>query len=286
MAYRVVLVPVMGDAADQAALDMARSLGERMNTHIVGLHVRTPLATLISAGMFDPAPMPAQVINRIEEEIRAGAAAARDKFDKWRKAAGIDTATSPGRLAKASAEWVDVEAPLADEIATRARTADLVVLARSAREYASASDDALHGALFNSGRPALIVPGNVPSGPFETVVIAWNDSRESAHAVAAAWSLIGRAKRVVVFIGAADEDRRRAADRFVTHLAWRGYPTAAIATDESDDVGEALLDAAQREKAGLIITGAYTHSRLRQFVFGGVTNHLLAKATIPVLMAH
>jgi nucleotide-binding universal stress UspA family protein len=286
MAYRVVLVPVLGDPADQAALNTARALGERMHPHIVGLHVRTPLATLVSGSMFDATPMPVEVITRLEEDGRAAAAAARDMFRKWQQASGIEAASTPARAARATAEWVDVEAPVADEIATRARTADLVVLGRASREYAAASDEALHGALFSSGRPTLIVPGEAPAGPFETVVIAWNDSRESAHAVAAAWSLIGRARRIVVFVGGPDEDRRRAADRFVQHLAWRGYAPATLASDASPDVGGALLAIAQREKAGLIVMGAYTHSRLRHFVFGGATSHVLAQTKFPVLMAH
>jgi nucleotide-binding universal stress UspA family protein len=286
MAYRVILVPIMGDPADKAALDVTRVVGQRMHTHIVGLHVRTPAATLMTASMFDAMPMPAEVIRMLEEDSRNRAAAARDVFMTWQKDCGIETAASPIRTTGLTAEWIDVEAPLAGEIAGRARTADLVVLARSTREYATASDDALHGALFSSGRPALIVPGAVATGPFETVVIAWNDSREAAHAVAAAWSLIGRARRIVVFVGDADEDRRSAADRFVDHLEWRGYPPAGVVSDRSGDVGKALLGAAQSEKAGLIVMGAYTHGRLRHLVFGGATSHVLAHATIPVLMAH
>jgi nucleotide-binding universal stress UspA family protein len=286
MAYRVVLVPVLGDPADRAALNMARALGERIKSHIVGLHVRTPLATLVSSSMFDATPMPAEVINRLEEDGRAAAAAARDTFGKWQQEAGIQAATVPARATRATAEWIDVEAPVADEIAARARAADLVILGRSARAYAAATDDGLHGALFSSGRPTLIVPGEAPGGPFETVLIAWNDSREAAHAVAAAWSLIGRAKRIVVFAGGAGESHRMAADRLVQHMAWRGYAPATIVADASPDVGEALLAVAQREKAGLLVMGAYTHSRLRQFVFGGATSHVLAYATLPVLMAH
>jgi nucleotide-binding universal stress UspA family protein len=286
MAYRVIVVPILGEPADSAALNMARAVGERMHAHIVALHVRTPLATLVTAGAYDPAPIPPEVINRLEEDLRNQAAAARKTFQTWQQTYGIDMVSAPARAAKATAEWIDVEASVADEIAARARTADLVVLPRSTREYAAPADEALHGALFNSGRPTLIVPGETASGPFDTILIAWNDSRESAHAVAAAWSLIGRAKRVIVFAGGSDAGLRVAADRFVSHLAWRGYPPATVVSDSSKDIGAALLAVAQREKAGAIVMGAYTHSRLRHFVFGGATSHVLASATIPVLMAH
>jgi nucleotide-binding universal stress UspA family protein len=222
----------------------------------------------------------------LEESGRANAAAARTAFRQWQEACGFETAASPGAQAKITTEWTEVEAPVSAEIGSRGRTADLIVLARSTREYAPATDEALHGALFDSGRPVLIVPGQSAVSPYDTVIVAWNDSREAAHAVAAAWSFIGRARRVIVFIGGDDEILRRSADRFAAHLAWRGYAAATIIGEASKDAGAGLLAIADREKAGLIVMGAYTHNRLRQFVFGGVTSHIFRNMTIPVLMAH
>lgn len=287
MAYRVILVPLMGEAADQGALDAARVIGaSSSHAHIVGLHVRQPLVSLISGTMYDAVPLPGTLIQKIETDRTAQVAAARNQFETWRKAAAIEATTSPGGSARLTSEWIEMEAPVAAEIALRARTADLVVLPRAARDYALASDEGLHGALFDSGRPVLIVPESITPRRFDTVVIAWNDSREAAHAVAAAWSLIGRAKRSIIFAAGTGEAHGEAARRLAQHLAWRGYGEAAVVAEASQDAGVSLLAVAAREHADLVVMGAYTHSRLRHLAFGGVTTHVLRHATIPTLMAH
>jgi nucleotide-binding universal stress UspA family protein len=286
MAYRVVLVPVMGDPAEEHALDVTRAITDMMRAHIIGIHVRPPSRMAPSGALFDPGYMPPSIIDAIERNGRAAAAEARDKFGKWRDAAGIALADSPPASGGATAEWHEVQAPIGEEVARRARTADLTVVARSGRQYVIDTDQTLHGALWESGRPVLLVPGGGGAGLFDTVVIAWNDSREAAHAVSAAWSLIGRARRLVVFIGGKSPALRHSADHFVSHLTWRGYAPATVVDDPSEDVGAGLLTAAEREKAGLLIMGAYSHSRLRHIVFGGATSFVLRNATIPVLLAH
>ena len=285
MAYRVILVPVMGDAADPAALALTQTIAGRLRAHVVGLHVRSPISIAVTGGMFEGAYMTPDLLESLQEAGRTRAAAARDAFRRWQEAAGAEMSAAPGAAARLTAEWSDVEAPVSGEIGRQGRTADLVVLARSARGYTEGTDEALQGALFQSGRPVLLVPGPAPADPFSTVVIAWNDSRESAHAVAAAWSLIGRAKRIVIFAGG-DETRRRSAGRLAVHLAWRGYVPATVVGEASTDIGSSLLALAARENAGLIVMGAYSHSRLRHLVLGGATSDVLQHATIPVLMAH
>lgn len=286
MAYRVVLVPVMGDPADAHALDVTRGITDMLRAHIVGIHVRNPLALVTSGGMFDPGYMTPGVIEAFEQSGRAAAAEAHGTFEKWRTAAGIATANAPPPGGGASAEWHEVQGPVAEEIARRARTVDLTVVARSGRQYVADADQTLHGALWDSGRPVLLVPGGSGSSLFETVVIAWNDSRESAHAVSAAWSLIGRARRLVVFVGGTRQGMRDSAERLVSHLAWRGYAPATIVCDPSEDIGGGLLTVAEQEKAGMVVMGAYSHSRLRHMVFGGATSYVLKNANLPVLLAH
>jgi nucleotide-binding universal stress UspA family protein len=287
MAYRVILVPLLGDAADATALDIAQVIGDRTHAHIVCAHVRPLLwsgGTDVCSG---PMPLNDTVIDMIEEHSRRQTGIAREKFQAWLRQHSIRVVPSPGgRPTALTAEWIESEAAVSHELASLARTSDLVVLARTAREYAPASDEALHGTLFESGRPVLVVPGAVEPRAFETVLIAWNDSREAALAVAAAWSLIGRAKRIVVFVGSANDARRQAANRFSRQIGWRGYAPPTVVFDESNDPGAALLRTAQRDGADLIVMGAYTHSRLRHLVFGGVTSRVLSESATPILMAH
>ncbi len=286
MAYRVILVPIMGDPAEQHALDLTRTLTDMIRSHIVGIHVRQPVDIAMAGGMVGPAYMTLSVIEALEAGGRASAAAARDKFHAWQTASDIESASSPPSSGSVTAEWSEVQGPVAREIARRARTADLTVVARTGRQYAIDSDQTLQGALWESGRPVLLVPGESKAGLFDTVVIAWNDSREAAHAVSAAWSLIARARRIVVFVGGSDRLLRQSADDLVRHLAWRACAPATVVSDPADSAGAGLLAVAAQEKAGLIVMGAYGHGRLRNLVFGGATNVVLRHTTIPVLMAH
>ena len=286
MAYRVILVPIMGDPAEPHALDVTRGLTDMIRSHIIGIHVRSPISLAASGAVLDTGYLTAGVIEALEQAGRERAGEARTTFRRWQEATGLANATSPPASGQTTVEWSEVQAPVAPEIARRARTADLTVVARSHRDYAIDADQILQGALWESGRPVLLVPGKSPRPLLDTAVIAWNDSREAAHAVSAAWSLIGRVQRIVVFVGGEDEALRHAAERFVRHLAWRGYASATVVSDPSADTGAGLLAVAEREKAGLIIMGAYSHSRLRHFVFGGATSFILANATIPVLLAH
>ncbi|HEX2891038.1 universal stress protein [Vineibacter terrae] len=285
MAYRVILVPIMGDPAEQHALDLTRNLTDMIRSHIVGIHVRHPVG-LVAGGMVAPGYMTPAVVDALEASGRAGAAAARDKFHAWQEAADIQSAATPPSTGSVTAEWCEAHGPVAQEIARRARTADLTVVARTGRQYAVDSDQTLQGALWESGRPVLLVPGESKAGLFDTVVIAWNDTREAAHAVSAAWSLIARARRIVVFVGGSDRQLRESADDLVRHLAWRACAPATVINDPADNAGAGLLAVAARENAGLIVMGAYSHGRLRNLVFGGATNIVLRHTTIPVLMTH
>ena len=284
MSYRVVLVPVLHDPADKAGLAATKALLDIGRSHVIGLHVRVAPGNLITVG--DGAYTPAVIIDSLEQHDRERAAAARNLFATWRKACGLDLASSPSNAAASSADWHEVLATVGLEIASRGRAADLIVLPRAPRGYSAAGDGALEAALFSTGRPVLIVPEEPARPLHSTVVIAWNDSRESARAVAASWPLLARAERIILFVGGKDEPMRRSADRLADHLMWRDYTRPTLIVDPARDVAGVLLDVAQRERAGCIVMGAYSHSRLQQYVLGGTTTDMFRLCRIPMLMAH
>lgn len=283
MSYRVILVPILHDEADKAALAVTRTLIDAGRTHVVGLHVRVAPGNLVAGG--DGSYMPVAILESLEEQDRERASAARNLFSQWRQACGLELSSSPQQAGASSADWHEVLCPVGVEIGRRGRAADLIVLARSPRGYSVATDGALEGALFTTGRPVVIVPEE-PARPPSTVVIAWNDSREAARAVASSWPLLARAERIVVFVGGDDEAMRRSADRLTDHLLWRGYVRPTLIVDPARDVAVSLLDVARREQAGLIVMGAYSHSRLQQYVLGGATTDMFRLCRIPLLLAH
>ena len=144
----------------------------------------------------------------------------------------------------------------------------------------------LESALLDTGRPVLI-PGSKPPC-LETVAIAWKATREAARAVGAALPFLLRAKRLAVICAAeAGAIDRAGTERLVTTLRrHHGEVETCYLQPASAETGEAILSKAQEIGAGLVVMGAYGHGRVRELVFGGVTERVLKCAELPLLMAH
>ena len=120
------------------------------------------------------------------------------------------------------------------------------------------------------------------------VLIAWNGSTEQARAVALAMPLLERAERVTVLtVTGGTGVLGPSADQMIRYLQRNGIPAEPLTVGlDGKNTGEAILEAAQTLACDLLIKGAFTQSRLRQMVFGGATQHMMATATLPVLLAH
>jgi len=121
----------------------------------------------------------------------------------------------------------------------------------------------------------------------ETVVIAWKATREAARAVTAALPFIQIAKEIVI-ITVAEDHRAPAeeADRLMAGLRWHGVPVSVRRLQPNGQRPADTLLAAAREYAALLVMGGYGHSRLREWIFGGFTLHVLRGCEVPVLIAH
>lgn len=145
--------------------------------------------------------------------------------------------------------------------------------------------------LFDSGRPCLFVPPHhaAPVG-YNTIFVAWKNTREAARALAAALPFLKEASSVVVGLvgeGVAGEQTRNAPEEDVGRYLSRHNVTAEIhLIDGWTDVPGALLNEASKVSADMIVMGGYGHSRFREWVIGGATRNVLKNAPVPVLMAH
>ena len=164
--------------------------------------------------------------------------------------------------------------------------ADLVICARSPDAHFT-TRLILESALLNTGRPLLIPraagkPADFTGG---TVAIAWKPTPQAARAVGAAMPLLRRAKDIVV-ISIEEESAPWQMDGLVRNLAWHGLAvTAERLAPKRRDPAKTLLEAASKT-ASLLVMGGYGHSRIREWVFGGFTQQVLAAAPLAVLMAH
>jgi nucleotide-binding universal stress UspA family protein len=142
-------------------------------------------------------------------------------------------------------------------------------------------------ALFGSGRPVLVAPPSPPREMGREVVVAWNGSTETARAIAFAMPLLVRAATATVLTVRGGTVAGPSGEEVARTLSINDVPAKALDVEtDGRAVGEAILYHAGELGADLLVKGAYTHSRLRQMIFGGPTRHLLEHANVPMLMAH
>jgi len=144
------------------------------------------------------------------------------------------------------------------------------------------------GLVFGSGRPAILVPETRERG-LRRAVVAWDGSRVAARAVNDALSLLGEMEQVTILSVLNDKPLPAddLSDKLAARLVKRGLPARAVAIElEDQPIGLTLQDFAVQDGAGLLVMGAYGHSRLRDFVLGGATKAILEDLRLPVLMSH
>jgi nucleotide-binding universal stress UspA family protein len=144
----------------------------------------------------------------------------------------------------------------------------------------------LEAVLFESGRPILISPPDAPRSLGERIVIAWNGSTETTRAISLAMGFIAKAEWVMVLAVEGGMVEGPAAEEVRRMLGRSGIAAEArTVKPEGRSTGQAILAEAEAANADLVIKGAYTHSRLRQMIFGGATTHLINETGLPVFMA-
>ncbi len=286
MPIRKLLVPLTGTHAGEAALAAAWTLAEDFSAHLAALHVRVDsrdVAPLAGEGL--SGAMIEDMIAATESEAQRRADSIRALFDRFAAGHAAPITERPVAGDAASASFAVVSGREEDIVAQLARLADLTVVPHPEAGEDLSSSDALHAVLFDSGRPVLIAPMIAPAKIGTRVCLGWNGTAESAAAMMAALPWLRRAEAVRIL--SADEYQRRGptAAPLAEYLALHGV-RADLATFKpvERDVGAGLLAGAAAFGADLLAMGAYSHSRLRQLILGGVTRHVLENARLPVLM--
>lgn len=279
MTYKTILVHMADPKMQPALLDTAIALARQNGAHLLGLCV---LPSIIIVPGSDGGP--AIVIEEQRTAFRAVMAQLRAGFEAATKGQPLQT------------EWCEADArydPVVAVLIDHGRTSDLIVAAQADAEGASYNQlEQPERLIFESGRPVLLVPQNGRNtAPAKRIVLAWNGSREAARATFDALPLLKQADEVVVLWVDPQKDGDAAGDlpgvdicRALARHGVRCGTTQNIRP--AADVGSALLDAMKSQGAQLLVMGCYGHSRLREFVFGGATRHVLQHMDVPVLMSH
>jgi nucleotide-binding universal stress UspA family protein len=283
---KTILVPSTGRDTDSAVFASALAVARPFAAHLDVLHVRvdaTAMAVTMAADA-GGATVLGSLINRIEEEASQREDKAKQLFERFCERERLAIGDPPPGSSGPSAQWIRQIGAEPDLVTEYGRTADLLVIGRPPD---GDSLDTIEGALLESGRPVLIPPAAAIAALPETIVIAWKAAPEAARAVTAAMPFLAMAKQISVLTvaeeqGVSDEEGARLATNLLRH----GFKASArhLQPDERG-TAETLL-AAAGEHSALVVMGAYGHSRLREWIFGGFTQHVLRGAKVPVLMMH
>jgi nucleotide-binding universal stress UspA family protein len=272
----IVVNLAVGERTNQAS-EYAISLAAAFDAHLTGIaFLYDPIVPISGAGY-----IPGEVIKSQERDSKAAAKAAIDRFAAASDRTGI------------SADSLTVSASLAGvgEMFSRiARRFDLSVVGQAEPEKSAIEEIIAEAALFESGRPVVVVP-YIQKDPFklDQVMVCWDGSRAAARAIGDAVPLLKKSKRVEIVIVA---NERGKADEIAgadlgEHLARHDLNVEVKRTVLGDvDVADVLLSHAADSGADFMVMGGYGHSRLREFVLGGVTRSIFRTMTVPVLMAH
>ena len=257
--------------------DYAVSVASALDAHIAGVaFVYDPIVPISGTGY-----IPVEVIETQQVDNQAAAQAAVDRFAEATRLAGL------------SAEPLTLSASLAgagDQFGRIARRFDLAVVGQAEPETSTVEDIIAEATLFESGRPIIVVPYIQKTAlKLENVMVCWDGGRQAARAIGDAMPLLARAQRVEVVIVTNErgkQDQIEGAD-IGQHLARHNLKVEVHRITGGDiDVADALLSHAADSGTDFMVMGGYGHSRLREFVLGGVTHSILRSMTVPALMSH
>lgn len=278
MVYKSLLcVTRVGE--DAAFVSRAIALAAEMEAHLSVLVVGiAPLPAASPYGITN-----ADIWAREADDTRAEAKARGEKIEADLATAGISGSVMTHLLDQGA---------VASMVARFARYSDLTLVPTRGEDHTSFHASVLNGALFESGRPILLLPPDKTAFPkIKNAIIAWDASLEASKAVKDAIGVLrdcDSVKALLVdpvpsFEGHGEEP---GAD-LGAYLARHGVKIEINAIPrEGHATSELILRFAADTGADLIVMGAYAHSRLRQIIFGGTTSTILNKAKVPVLMAH
>lgn len=295
MAYRRLLLPLLGTDAGRAALTTAFIVARIWRSHVHALHVKVDprdVAPLAGEGL--SGAMIEEMMAVTEKESAQRARGADAQFRQWLAENGVADTSDPSAAFTASAVTADcavITGREEDLLAQEARLADLCVVPHpdAAKEEVNITDT-LHAVLFDSGRPVLVAPANPPEHIGQRICIGWNGSAQSSAAVAEGLPWLERAQAVRILTNNDYQRRGPSAEGLRDYLAWHNIKAEVHAFGPKGGTGATALGvgflaAAKDFDADLIVMGAYTRPRLQQMILGGVTRHTLETADTALLMA-
>lgn len=294
MSIAKIIVPVTGADRDAAALAAGFAAARPYNAHVMALLVHPdPRFAIPAMG----APLSPQVVQNLVDaaaEMNVVATkAVRITLAEAAKKAGADIVPCPVRTNAVTCSLSEMDGFFAGSVARVARLSDLVVFGPVSAADGSDVNECFVEILTRTDRPVLL-SANWESRLTRNIAVAWDGSGSACHAITGALPFLQRAETVsILHVGEvlkyaeAGYSNRTSLGELKEYLGLHGIGASVHNFEQpNQSTGEALLDAATTAEADLLVMGGYGHSHLRETLFGGVTAHIRAHATLPVLMVH
>jgi nucleotide-binding universal stress UspA family protein len=277
---KTILIPTEDHDAMAAVLETALLVARTFDSYMEGVAVRPSVGTYVTVE-----PVSSLAISGAFEGDAPRQAKAT--FEQFMQQHGVPSAMPDGVPSAVSYGWPSEEAMDDIFIGSHGRVFDLIVLGRPGRAAENPRMPPLEAALFESGKPVLIVPSVAVTAIGQNVLVAWNGSTEQAHTNTFALPILQRAEQVTVLTVEGGMTPGPTGAAAAQHLRRNGVKAKELTVKlDGRQSGEVILQQAASLGCDLLVKSAYTQSRLRQMIFGGATRHILANAALPVLMAH
>ena len=286
---KVILVPVADRPECATALRTAFKLGRQLEANVTGCHIRAhsdsdielPAEIGNDAILYDAAWAKAWAAKAKHNS----SAAAEKLFGKFAARHNYRVIKKP--RSKPGAVWMEKIGAPDKVLAIMGPVSDLIVVSRPAATGGRLGRIFMQAALLKSSRPVLILPQKKTPTVGKRIAIAWNQSAEAAQAVAAAMPLLQRAEQVSIITCSPEREIGPTSIQLATYLRFWGINAERVTSRVRGlDDSKALLKGYKNTESDLLVMGAYSRDRLRQRIFGGVTQFMLQKADIPVFMLH
>jgi nucleotide-binding universal stress UspA family protein len=268
-----ILVHVEPGPVSERRLRYALSMAQNRNMKLIGLTVRLSSSAAVSTTMGDITATAA-----LCDASGDCCLTAKELFDKVTQGSGI------------ALEWREVSGVPLDVITAEAGRADLTVVGRNDRVDMESGVYQISPAdvIMACGTPVMVVSADAPlSYKAQRILFAWKSTAQAARAARDALPLLKSADTVVLTeVASANSKYEISAEAMAQYLASHGIEVSIRRLQPTGDVGYQLIVAAADNECDLIVAGAYGHSRLHEWVLGGVTQSLLGAATIPCILSH
>lgn len=284
---RAFFVPVADRPECATALKTAFELAQRLDASVHGCHIRPHTDSKVALPRdLNQIVDPEETWNTLSRGKNSGKAqrAARTLFEGVADHFDYDLAKRPGPAARAL--WSERVGSPDKLLAIHGPVSDLIVVSRPSVKTSKLARHFMLSALLCTSRPVLIVPPKQRKPVGRHVAIGWNDSNEAAASVAACLPLLQAAETITIIKGGVPDPVGPGVRQLTAYLAHYGIKTRQVVADRQLDHGKSLIKAYRESGADLLVMGAYSRSRFRQRLLGGVTEHMLHKASIPVLLKH